>query len=417
MRILTVHKFHYIEGGAERYLFNMSELLAGHGHTVIPFSMRHPRNLACDYEAYFADYFNPEQLRESLSHPVALLSHLSRVLYNRNAQHQLTRLIHDTGPDLAHVHSIYHHLSPAVLTTLKKFKLPVVMELHDYKLVCPNYIFLDGQRRLCEACQGRHFFNATWKKCFRDSRSASLLVSLEATLHKWLATYQNNVDLFVSPSRFLAEKMKQYGYGDKPILVQPYTLDVASYQPHYGPSDYYIFMGRLTHEKGLHFLLQAAKQIPQRQLYICGTGPLENELRARIAAENLSQVVMVGYQSGEALKKLVANAAFTVVTSEWHDNSPLVIYESLSLGKAVLGARLGGIPELIREGVDGYTYQSGDMADFVAKVKRLIADPDRTIEMGRQARSKAEREFSPQAHYEKLLQIYDQAKALAQKRS
>ncbi len=417
MRILTVHKFHYIEGGAERYLFNMSELLASRGHQVIPFSMHHPRNLACEYESYFADYFNPDQLRESLANPVALLSKVLRILYNRDAQKGLVRLIHDAGPELAHVHSIYHHLSPAVLVTLKQNKLPVVMELHDYKLVCPNYIFLDGQRRLCEACQGRHFFKAMWKKCFRDSRSASLLVSLEATLHKWLATYQNNVDLFVSPSRFLAEKMKQYGYGHKPILVQPYTLDVDSYKPYYGPSDYYIFMGRLTHEKGVHFLLQAAKQIPERQLYICGTGPLESELREKIAAEKLSHVVMLGYQSGEALKNLVAKAAFTVVTSEWHDNSPLVIYESLSLGKAVLGARLGGIPELIQEDVDGYTYRAGDLPDFVDKVRRLLADPDRTIEMGRQARSKAEREFSPQAHYEKLLEIYDQAKVLARKRS
>jgi len=161
----------------------------------------------------------------------------------------------------------------------------------------------------------------------------------------------------------------------------------------------------------VRFLLQAAKQITGCRLLICGTGPLQEELAATIAAEKLTQVKLMGYQSGEALKSLVAKAKFVVVPSEWHDNSPLVIYESLSLGKAVIGARLGGIPELIDEGVDGYTYQAGDLQDFVAKVNRLLAEPSRTIEMGRRGRQKAERLFSPQLHYEKLLQIYDQARA------
>jgi glycosyltransferase involved in cell wall biosynthesis len=412
MRLLTVHKFHYIEGGAERYLFNMSALLQAKGHTVIPFSMQHPRNLPSDYENYFADYFSPEQLWEVKSDPVELVRRAARVCYNRNAQRQLAKLIRDAGPELAHVHSIYHHLSPAVLTTLKSYQLPVVMELHDYKLICPNYIFLDGRRQLCEACRGRFFFRSVWKKCFRDSYSASLLVALEATLHKYLATYKNNVDLFISPSRFLAEKMKRYGYSNKPIVVLPYSLDLESYHPWYGSSDYYIFMGRLTHEKGLRFLLQAAKRITNMQLYICGTGPLEEELREQIESEKLTHVKMLGYQSGEALKALVSRSKFTVVTSEWHDNSPLVIYESLSLGKAVIGSRLGGIPELIEEGVDGYTYEAGHLDDFVAKVEKLIAEPERTIEMGRLGRVKAEQLFSPEMHYEKLMRIYDRARSL-----
>ena len=413
MRILTAHKFHYIEGGAERYLFNMSELLREHGHEVIPFSMHHPRNLESKYSPYFAEHFNPDQLRDAKGRPWELLRRAGRVCYNRNAQQQLARLIRDAGPEMVHVHSLYHHLSPAVLTTLKSFHLPVVMELHDYKLICPNYIFLDGRRRLCEACRGRYFFNALARRCFRDSYSASLLVSLEATLHKYLATYKKNVDLFVSPSRFLAEKMKQYGYGEKPIVVQPYSLDLAAYQPYFGPSDYYIFMGRLTHEKGIRFLLQAAKQIPECRLYLCGTGPLEEEVVATIAAENLTHVQFLGYQAGEALKSLVARSKFAVVTSEWHDNSPLVIYESLALGKAVIGARLGGIPELINEGEDGLTYEAGNLSDFVTKVKSLIAQPERTREMGRRGRAKAEQLFSPQAHYQNLLQIYDQARTLS----
>jgi glycosyltransferase involved in cell wall biosynthesis len=412
MRILTVHKFHYIEGGAERYLFNQTRLLEGKGHAVIPFSMHHPRNQHSAYQGYFAEHFNPEQLREVQYKPWALAQRVARVCYNRNAQQQLDRLIRDVQPDLAHVHSIYHHLSPAVLHTLKAHRLPVVMELHDYKLICPNYILLDGQGHLCEACRGHRFFRAFWKKCFRNSYPASLLVAVEASLHKWLKSYHRHIDLFISPSRFLADKMKQYGFGDKTIVVQPYTLDVASYVPYYGPSDYFIFMGRLTHEKGVRFLLEAAEKIRNSQLYICGTGPMEEELRQIARQRRLDHVRFMGYQSGEALKELVAKARFTVVTSEWHDNSPLVIYESLSLGKAVIGSRLGGIPELIEEGVDGFTYQAGDLQDFVAKVQRLIDNPDKAIAMGQKARAKAERFFAPEPHYQRLMQLYQQAQSL-----
>jgi len=408
MRILTVHKFHYIEGGAERYLFNQTRLLEEKGHVVIPFSMHHPRNQHSEYQNYFADHFNPEQLREVRFKPLALARQVARVCYNRNAQQQLDRLIRDAQPDLAHVHSIYHHLSPAVLHTLKAHRLPVVMELHDYKLVCPNYILLDGQGRLCEACQGRRFFRSVWKKCFRNSYPASFLVAMEATLHKWLKSYHRHVDLFISPSQFLADKMRQYGYGDKTIVVQPYTLDVAAYKPCYDPSDYYIFMGRLTHEKGVRFLLQAAAQIRNSRLYICGTGPMEAELKELARQQGLSHVRFMGYQSGEALKELVAKARFTVVTSEWHDNSPLVIYESLSLGKAVIGSRLGGIPELIEEGVDGLTYQAGNLPEFVGKVQSLIDDPERAVAMGRNGRAKAERLFAPEHHYQRLLELYKQ---------
>ncbi len=416
MRILTVHKFHYIEGGAERYLFNMSDLLRSHGHEVIPFSMHHPRNLPCAYSDYFAEHFNPEQLRESVRRPLALARKAARVCYNRNAQQQLARLIRDTQPEMVHVHSIYHHLSPAVLSTLKAFNLPVVMELHDYKLICPNYIFLDGRRRLCEACRGRYFYHAVAKRCFRDSYTASLLVAVEARLHRCLASYKKNVDVFVSPSRFLADKMKRYGYGSKPILVQPYSLDLSAYEPCYEPSDYYIFMGRLTHEKGVRFLLQAAARIKDLNLIICGTGPLEAELAATIKAEGLSHVTLAGYQSGEALKSLAARARFTVVTSEWHDNSPLVIYESLALGKPVIGSRLGGIPELIDEGVDGYTYTAGNLEEFINRVERLIGEPQRAVDMGRSGRAKAERLFSPDVHYEKLMQIYEQARSIGGQR-
>ncbi len=406
MKILMIHKFYYIEGGAERYVFNLTHLLGKKGHTVIPFAIDHPDNFETPYHTYFADYFSPEQFSQTRN-PLARIKTAQRVIYNRSAQEKLAQLIKDTQPDIAHVHSIYHHLSPSILQTLKDFNLPVMMTLHDYKLVCPNYIFLDGKRRVCEACQGKHFWQATVKKCFRDSYAASFLTTVEAYFNYFKKSYKKNIDVFVSPSRFLAEKISQYGYADKPVLVQPYTLDIREYKPSFAPSDYFVFMGRLTHEKGVHFLLDAMQQIKGASLYIIGTGPIENELQRRIASENLTHVKMPGYKSGDELKRLVAGSKFTVVPSEWHDNSPLVIYESLSLGKPVIGSRMGGIPELIQEDIDGFVFERGDISGFVNMVNSLIHDQEKLVYMGKKAREKAENNFGFDAHYKKICELYE----------
>ena len=406
MKILIVHKFYYVEGGAERYVFNVTDLLKKKGHTVIPFAMQDDRNFDSEYSQFFADHFGPDQMFKNKS-AIERIHLAGRMIFNRDAQKKLARLIKETKPDIAHVHSIYHHLSPSVLFTLKEHHLPVMLTLHDYKIVCPNYIFLDGKRNVCEACRGKYFWKATAKKCFRNSYAASALASAEAYWNYWKKSYLKNVDVLVSPSRFLGEKISQYGYQKKPVLVQPYTLDLDAYKPCYEPSDYFVFMGRLTHEKGVHFLLDAAKKIQGADLFILGTGPIEGELQERIKNENLANVKMLGYKSGDELRDLVRRAKFTVITSEWHDNSPLVIYESLSLGNPVIGARMGGIPELIEEGRDGFVYDRGDLETFVKHANFLIQYPQKTIEMGKNARQKAERLYGFDQHYKKLLDFYE----------
>ncbi len=412
MKVLMVHKFYYVEGGAERYVYNLSDLLQERGVEVIPFASKHPKNDSSPYNDYFAPYFNPGQF--SLSKPKELVKNIRRTIFNTEAQRQLERLIEDTQPDIAHVHSIYHHLSPSIFPTLKKYNLPVMMTLHDYKLVCPNYIFLDGKRQVCEACRGKHFWKATAKKCFRDSYGASLLVSAEAYYNYCKHSHFDNIDVLVSPSKFLGDKISQYGYQNHPVLVQPYTLDLSKYEPCYETSDYFVFMGRLTHEKGVHFLLDSMKQINGANLVILGTGPLENEMRRRVETENLTNVKMLGYKSGDELKEIVRKAKFTVITSEWHDNSPLVIYESLSLGNPIVGAQMGGIPELIEEGKDGYTFARGDMETFVKHVNTLNADPERCIQMGKAARAKAERLYGFDEHFTKIMELYDYTRTQAE---
>ena len=407
MNVLMIHKFHYIEGGAERYVFNLSELLQKKGNVVIPFSMHHPKNDPSPYSDYFVSYFNPDQLRNSGSLGQTLKT-AGRVIYNKEAQTKLAQLIEETKPDVAHIHSIYHHISPSIFKTLREFKIPVMMTLHDFKLVCPNIVFLDGKNKVCEACRGKYFWMATLKKCFRESYGASLLVTLEATLHYLMNSYRGNVDMFHSPSAFLAKKISSYGYDHKPVKVLPYTLDVNSFQPHYGESDYFVYAGRMSVEKGVLFLVDAMRRVKGIKLYLIGTGPLDAEIKNRIEKYGLEHVKQLGYQSGDELRRIISRAAFTVMPSLCHDNSPLAIYESLSLGNAILGSDNGGIPELIEQGKDGYIFKAGDEDDFVAQVGKMIREPQACVNMGKLGREKAERLFSPDEHYTQIMKFYEQ---------
>ena len=416
MKILMVHKFYYVEGGAERYVFNLSDLLTEKGHTVIPFAMQDDRNFESPYSSYFVSNFQPDHLNNTRN-PLKRLKLAGRTIYSREAQAKLAQLIKDTKPDIAHVHSIYHHLSPSILHTLKQYNLPVMLTLHDYKLVCPNYIFLNGKRQVCEACKGKYYWNAVTKKCFRDSYGASVIVAAEAYINSILKSYKKNIDLLTAPSHFLGNKVWQYGYQHIPVKIQAYTLDVDSYKPCFKASGYFVFMGRLTHEKGLHFLLDAMHHIHGADLYICGTGPIENELRERIKQESLNNIKMLGYKSGDELRNIVSHAKFTVIPSEWHDNSPLVIYESQSLGNAMIGSRMGGIPELIDEGVDGFTFDRGDSEQFIKLVNRLIQQPQTAVEMGKKARKKAESQYGFEGHYPKIMDLYKYTIDQSQKNS
>ncbi len=411
MKILMVHKFHYIEGGAERYVFNLSDLLRTKGHEVIPFSMQHPRNVASEYSDYFVDYFNPDQFKSK--NPFTVMSKALRIIYNRPAQKKLAQLLQKTKPDIAHVHSVYHHLSPAVLDTLKSFGIPVILTLHDFKLVCPNIVLLDGKNRVCQRCRGRHFWFVFLKKCFRNSYGASLLVWWEACLHKYLKTYTKNVDLFHAPSAFLASRIAALGLSDKQIKVLPYTLDVDAFAPARGKGDYFVYIGRLSVEKGVLFLLEVMKRVKSGQLYIIGTGPLKEELSTLIRRENIQNTSLLGYKSGDTLKNLVANARFMVLPSLCHDNSPLAIYEALSMAKPVVASNMGGIPELVEHGENGFIFQAGNADECAHKIEMLQQNPHLLVRMGKNARQKAERLFGFEQHYKRIIDLYAMTKRLA----
>lgn len=401
MKVLLVNKFFYPKGGAECVFFDTASVLRDKGHKVSFFSMAHPRNLDSEY----AKYFVPNVDYERVGFKDIMFSS-ARILYSFQARRKIGEIIAAEKPDIAHLHNIYHQISPSILHTLKKNNIPIVMTLHDYKLVCGSYLLL-AAGKICEACKGGKYYCCFLKKCEKDSRLKSFLDTLEMYLHHKILHIYKLVDVFISPSKFLKLKIEEMGFRGK-IIVLPNFINLNDYQPVYGYQEKsIIYVGRLSGEKGIISLARAVKGLGVK-LKIIGEGYLDKILRQIVEDEKLKNVELLGYRSGEDLKEEIKKSMFLVLPSEWYENSPRVILEAFALGKPILGAKIGGVSELIKNNETGLTFESGNVKDLRLKISFLIDNPNLIIEMGRNARQLVEREFNQEIYYQKLQEAYAQ---------
>ena len=400
MKILLINKYFYPKGGAENSFFQTAKLLERYGHSISFFSMQDERNLPTEYSRYFVSRVEYDKPGVGQSIKAA-----GRLLYSWESRRNIERLIQDQKPDLAHLNNIYHQISPSILHSLKKFCVPVVMTLRDYKIVCASYSMIaDG--KICEACKDGRHYQCFLKKCVKDSRVKSLLNTLEMYLHHKILRIYDLVDVFISPSRFLKDKMQAMGFKGR-IEVLPNFVDHGDFLPRYGAAERLIcYVGRLSKEKGVATLIDAMKLLPGVQLKVIGDGPLRGKLEEKCRKEGIKNVVFLGYQTGEDLKREMSNPLFVVIPSEWYENNPRSVIEAFALGKPVVGARIGGIPELVKGGETGLLYESGNVEDLRDKIEALLKDKERIEFMGRNARKFVETELNTDLHYEKLMKIY-----------
>ena len=397
--LLTVNNYHYPRGGAEVVFLEQNRLFENNGYEVVPFCMTHPDNLASPYSDYFVDEIefgsNYSLLQSALRVP--------KVIYSREAQQKLNRLIDKTAPDAAALHNIYHHISPSILSTLRNREIPVVMTLHDLKLACPSYKMLasDG---ICERCKGGKLRNVIRHRCVKDSLALSAVVYLESSLHRLLGTYEKCVDRFIVPSQFFKTKLSEWGIAADQMVHIPNFVDAQAFEPGEHAGDYFLYFGRLAPEKGVSTLIEAAANA-RVKLKLVGTGPEETALKA--SAEGLAaDVEFCGYQTGDALHTIVRNARAVVLPSEWYENGPMSVLESYALGTPVLGANIGGIPEMIRDGETGGIFPSENAQELAQVLSDYAALDDSAVrDHGRNARQWVSEAFSARTHFDKVSQV------------
>lgn len=386
---------YFVAGGSDRYFFELETLLRENGHRVIPFCASDERNEPSEYAHYFPAAADPQR---------ATAADALRFIYSREASRNLQRLLQEQQPQLAHLHIYYGKLTASILTPLRAAGIPVIQTLHEYKLLCPVYTCIRNAE-ICEACAGKHFWKALAHRCNRGSLARSAASMVESYVSKWLGN-REQVDHFIGVSQFMTDKMLSIGIPEERISTVHNFVDSDSVVPADQPGSYLLYFGRLEAIKGLFTLLDALREHPELRCVIAGTGPARTALEARAKELGLHNVEFPGFIGGEALHDLIRGASCTVLPSEWYENCPMSVLESLAFARPVIGARIGGIPELIADGDDGLLFEPGDSAQLAAALREVAGNPQRALEMGRAGREKVSRSFSPQVHYAQIASVY-----------
>lgn len=408
MRILLINKYHFLKGGAERSYFDTAEVLAKNGHDLAFFSMKHPNNRPSRWSKYFIDEIDYDDKTMGIFSKIRAGL---KIIYNAQARKNLENLIEDFKPDIVHLHNTYHQLSPSIIMALKKYNIPMVMTLHDYKLISPSYnLYVRGQ--IWEKSKNHKYYRCFTGKCVKNSYIKSAISALEAYFLKFTEIYYN-IDLFISPSRFLIKKFREFGFKKDIIHVPNPLMDNLA-----GPAGelragsdyrYFLYYGRLGEEKGIKDLLKAYLPVNNKiKLVVAGTGPQEKELSEFVRMNGLEKdVLFVGFQQNEALWGLVEAAEFIVVPSNCYENAPYTVMEAMSLQKAVISSDIGGLPEMIEHGNNGLLYKYKDIEKLTAILDFMIAHPGICREMGQQARKTILEKHSKEYYYKSLINIYE----------
>lgn len=396
MNVLNINQNHYIRGGSDTYYFSLSALLESKGHRVLPFAANHLQNIESPFSSYFprpVNFDNPGMLD------------LARFIYSGSAAKSIERYIENERPSIAHMHIYYGQLSASILNPLKRHNIPIVQTLHEYKVVCPtSHLLNNGQ--ICEACQGSNFWQATLKRCNRGSLRRSALSAVETyTSHKLGAI--SKVDHFLAVSHFLREKVISLGVPSEKVTTVHNFIDSSLYTPSYQVGSYFIYFGRLERMKGIFTLLRAMSELRDIKLLIIGDGNDKGEVERFIADEKLWNVSLLGFKRGAELHDLIRGSICTIAPSEWFETFGLTLIESFALGRPVICSRMGGMPEIVSEGLDGLIFPAGNVPALTAHIRWMSDNPKTAVEMGIRGRRKVEEVFSSINHYQQVMKIYD----------
>ncbi len=409
MKILQINKYHYHRGGADNYFFDVTDLLREHGHDVVSFSMRDERNLPSDQSSFFidgVDFRRPASLWKKIQL-------FPRFFWSPEASRKLTAMIQQEKPDLAHIHNFSHHLTSSILFTLRRHHIPIVVTLHDYKLICPTSFLYDGKLP-SEHCKRHRYYQCVWHRCIQGSFIGSMIMALESTFNWFLGTYQRTIDVAIAPSLFLRQKFFDFGSRLSIVHVSNFIPLASLPQPldeHNATQETILFVGRLSREKGVSTLLEVARLLPERRFEVIGDG----QEREWLQEHATSNVFFRGSLSRKETWEAIRQARCLVVPSEWYENAPLVIMEAMALGTVVVASRIGGIPELIEDGVSGVLFEPANAHDLAEKIQHVFSDTHWRTSLEHAAGEKAQKHYNSENHYTALMEVY--AVAMKQKDS
>ncbi|MBD5514028.1 MAG: glycosyltransferase family 4 protein [Lachnospiraceae bacterium] len=375
MKILMVNKFLHPNGGSETYIFKLGEQLQKTGHEVQFFGMEHAGRIVGNHaECYTSDMdFHGGGLKKLL-YPL-------RIIYSTEARKKMHIVLEDFQPDVVHLNNINFQLTPSVIYAVRAYEkkygkhVQIVYTAHDYQWVCPNHMMrVPATGEICFACRGGDFRQCSRKRCIHGSRMKSLLGTIEAVYYAKRKTY-GMVDVIVCPSEFMKKQLDTDPLlADKTVMMHNFIEtdlnDTGQNDRDEKSKDYVLYFGRFSEEKGTGTLLEACRALPDIPFVFAGTGPLEDKV------DQVPNVENRGFVTGEALRRLILNARFSVYPSEWYENCPFSVMESQMYATPVLASDLGGAPELVQAGRTGDLFRGGDIQELTEHIRALWNDPE-----------------------------------------
>lgn len=424
MKILLVNKFHYRKGGAETYYLTVGSELERMGHEVAYFSMKHPNNLPCKWDKYFVT----QREYNDVKNPLSAVRDGIALIYSPEAKRNFQALCEEFRPDVVHLNNIHRQITLSILDApyLKEHHVPVFYTAHDYVTVCPGYLMLDGEGRVCDAClEDGKYRHCIENRCVKGSRAKSALAALEASFN---SSHHSNerIDRVIAPSRFMRSKLIEGGWPEGKVEALQNFADDAILARASGVADdvtdrespYLLFFGRLSAEKGVDVLLRAfdaaAPSLPRdMRLIVVGDGPDAAEFRdLAVSLDSALRIEFAGYQTGDALQTYVERASLAIASSRWRENMPYSIVEAFAAGTPVVGTRIGGIPELVTDGVTGFACEPGDvatMADAMVRGAEAFLDAPVYVRMQESCRAYVRENCSRDKFMDQLVKLYEEA--------
>lgn len=395
MKILEINKFNYLRRGAEKHFLDVVALLKSNGHEVAIFSMDNPKNDFSPWKKYFVSYAGFEKNDPWKKKLKGLLR-----IYSFEAKRKISRLLDDFQPDVVHIHNIYHHISPSILGEIKKRKIPIVMTVHDYNLICPNYSLSSNGKNWEELEEKGRFWNFVRGKYFKNSYVQSFLAYVEFELNRFFKLYEKTIDAYISPSEFVRKKLIVGGIEAEKIFVLPHfaridmkgaTCDLRN------RTRYAFYFGSISKEKGVDRLIEIFKGLPNINLYLAG------DVDKNFVLPKMKNIKHLGFLNQEEISKKIQNSMFVISPSRLPETFGLIALEAIKNGKPFIGFDAGAYGEIIENNKHGYICSTeGEMKE---RIVQLATDEGLRILFSRYALERAE-DFNGSRYYADIMGIF-----------
>lgn len=381
MKVLSAHNAYLLRGGEDAVAESEVALLRAHGHEVV-------------------QYFRSNEELASMSR----LQGAADTLWSRRTHAEVAALIARTQPDIVHVHNTLPLISPSLYWAAAAAGVPVVQTLHNFRLMCPQAMLL-REGKVCETCVGHTPWAAVRHACYRGSRAQTAVLGGMLMLHRALGSYANKVTLYVALNEFCRAKFVQGGVPVNKLVVKPNFVEDPGPPAAESARAGLLFVGRLSPEKGVQALADAARTLAPGVLRVVGSGPAADLL------QGISGVTALGALPAPTVAQEMARACALVLPSIWYENFPRTLVEAYAAGLPVIASRTGALAELVQDGVTGLLVNPGDAADLAVKLQWALGNPQLMAAMGCAARRVYETSYTPAVNYAQLLAIYEQALA------